>query len=130
MNHSNTKLLKMIHDVSLLEALLEREKKVLAGPPTSKLHDIGRQKQDLLSRLSAYGLNEDSLDSLGVETREVLERCRELNRENNLLVNQKLKVLRQVNTLYRQQTNNNTVALYDQMGKMVLGRNRRSVTEI
>ena len=130
MNLSEAQLQQMIDDVSLLEALLEREKKVLAGPPSSKLHDIGKQKQDLLERLSAYGLSEGSLSSLGGDTREVLERCRQLNHENNLLVNQKLKVLRQVNTLYRQQVNNNTVALYDQMGKMVHGKNRRSVNEI
>ena len=130
MSLSEQQLRQMIEDVRHLEALLVRENKGLEGPPAEGFFDIVNKKQDLLLRLSSYGLDETSVSVLGKETVEALGRCRELNRENNLLVNQKLKVLRQINTLYRQQINSNTVALYDQMGKIVHGNNNRSVTEI
>ena len=130
MSLSEQQIRQMVEDVRQLEDLLVRENKGLAIPPTDGFYDIVNKKQDLLLRLSSYGLNEESVSVLGKKTVEALGRCRELNRENNLLVNQKLKVLRQINTLYRQQINSNTVALYDQMGKMVHGNNNRSVIEI
>lgn len=130
MKLTEKQLRQVIEDVSHLEVLLVREKKALAGPPTLKFYDIADQKQDLLKRLSVYGHNEDAVSSLGEETIEALMRCRELNHENNLLVNQRLKVLRQINTLYRQQISSNTIELYDQMGKMVHAKDKRSVTEV
>ena len=130
MNLSEKQLRQVADDVNVLEELLEREKLALSNPPTDKFYEIASQKQDLLNRLAAYGLDGSTVSVLGADTLEALRRCRDLNHENNLLVNQKLKVIRQINTIYRQQISNHTVALYDQLGKMVHGGNHRFVTEI
>lgn len=130
MNLSEAQLQKLTHDVELLEVLLEREKEALSNPSGELDYDISGQKQDLLNSLATCGLNEYSVADLGVETVRALWRCRDLNHENNLLVNQKLKVLRQINAIYRQHLGHNPVTLYDQLGRMVHGATHRTVTEV
>ncbi len=130
MNDSITERQDVIDDIENLENLLARENRALAGTFTIHLSEIVVQKQAVIEKIAAHVLTPDALSALGEETLAALGRCKKLNEENNLLVNQRLKVVRQANSIVGSHTNQGSVELYDQMGKIVMGSKNTTMIEV
>jgi len=59
-----------------------------------------------------------------------LKRCQVLNEENNTLINQRLKVVREANFIFKTEAGQASISLYDGLGRMVERSSRKSLTEV
>ena len=113
-----------------LENLLTRENNALSGPPTERLSEIARQKEHVIAQLSDLTQHAAIAGDLNAEMVASLQRCHTLNEENNILVNQRLKIVRDANALFRSQAGNLSVTLYDQVGRMVQTTSSNTLSEV
>jgi flagellar biosynthesis/type III secretory pathway chaperone len=113
--------------LSELEALLDRENRALSGPDNTVLVEIADKKERILQSLSTDINGGAAQRDDHIATR--LELCRCRNSENNQLLNQRLRVIRDVNQIIRQQTGHHGVALYDGYGNLERSVNSKSLSE-
>lgn len=115
--------------ITELEQILDRESRALTGPPTAKLADIALEKERILGSLGAINVQEDTVSRLDQQVLARLKRCRQLNEDNNLLLKQRLKVIRDVNQIVRDQTGRKSVELYDGGGNLVQPASGKALSE-
>lgn len=124
MEDKNTILNELLTDSKELEQILQRERNVLLGPHTTNAGEIAVIKNELIDsieqRMNRY------LQSSGGEVINVAEvsrlttilnRCKEINTDNNALVNQRINVVRQSISIIQSATNSDNLQLYTDQGK-------------
>lgn len=120
----NSILIELMTDSQELEQILLRERNVLLGPHTTSAGEIAVIKNKLIDSIELRMA--DYLKSSGGEILNVTEvsqlttiltRCKELNSDNNALVNQRLNTVRQSISVIRNATNSDNLQLYTEQGK-------------
>ncbi len=99
------------------------------SPATSRLVDIAMEKSRLLNELSQSREHPDVLAGFDNDMVARIEQCRQHNEDNNLLVKQRLKVLRNTARLLRNQNGQQGVELYDGDGLLVHSLNGKLLSE-
>lgn len=112
-----------------LEEILDAEQRALNGPPSVKLTDIAEEKERILAELTEMAPQTDEKSTFDDNIIARLKRCQEINENNNLLVNQRLKVMRDASQIVRQQSSYQSVALYDGGGRLVQATGSKSLSE-
>ncbi len=128
---------EMMADTHKLEVLLLRERDVLLGPHTENAANLATEKERVIERIQTMltELNnklseEDKLNPAVTGLTELLIQCKSINSENNALVNQRLKIVRQSLAVVRTAVDNNSVELYSDQGTPMRSAAQRNLTSV
>jgi flagellar biosynthesis/type III secretory pathway chaperone len=116
-----------------LGEILDLEFEALKNQDLTKFESLQEKKEPILNLLSSLDIppvNNDDKDDPWNPLRDIVSKCRDSHRRNEILINRKLESIRMALNTMSGGDPNSSLEMYDKLGKISQKSNRKNFLEV